>query len=327
MRQAGRYMTEYRKLRDRYPLYEMFRSPELAVEVTLQPVKAFEVDAAIIFSDILLLLKSMGLDLDYTEDTGPMIYDQLRTREDVAALRVADPEEELGFVLEAIRLVRAEIDGKVPLIGFAGAPFTLASYMIEGRSSRNCLVTKVLMYEEPRIWHLLMDKLAAAIGSYLLAQARAGAQALQLFDSWVGCLSPSDYRAYVLPYSRKVFEALRGCAVPCIHFGTGNGGLLALMREAGGDVIGADWRTSLADAWQRVGSDTGIQGNLDPAAILAPRDVLEARAREILDQASGTAGHIFNLGHGMPPTAPESAVELLVDFVHTYKPASADLSA
>jgi len=312
-------MAEYRKLRERHGLYAMFCSPELAAEVTLQPVTAFEVDAAIIFSDILLPLQYMGVELEYTEHQGPVIRNPLRSAADVAAVRVPDPEADLGCVLEAIRLARAEIAGRVPLLGFAGAPFTLASYMIEGGSSSTCLWTKRMMHQEPDAWRRLMERLSATVSRFLLAQAQAGAQGLQLFDSWAGCLSPADYRDFVYPYSRQVFRALDGAGVPLIHFGTRNGDLAPLMRQAGGDVIGVDWRTELSDAWNRVGTDVAIQGNLDPAALLAPRPFLEARTRAILDQAGGRPGHIFNLGHGMLPSAPVEAVQILVDLVHTYR--------
>ena len=320
MRQAGRYMEEYRRLRRRHGLHEMFCSPQLAAEVTLQPVQAFDLDAAIIFSDILIPLQGMGIELEFTDHKGPIIRNPVRTMAQVEALRIPDPEEDLGFVLQSIRLAREALAGSVPLIGFAGAPFTLASYLIEGVSSRDFVLTKLMMYEEPETWRDLMEKLCSTLGRYLLAQVRAGVQAVQLFDSWVGCLSPGDYRHYVLSYSKKVLDLLEGAGVPRIHFGTRSGELLAAMREAGGEVIGVDWRTTLADAWQRVGPSAGIQGNLDPVLMLAPRRVLEAGADRILDQAAGRPGHIFNLGHGILPNTPTDAVKALIDRVHSHKP-------
>jgi uroporphyrinogen decarboxylase len=317
MRQAGRYMPAYRKLRERHGLLEMFKTPDIAAEVTLQPILAFELDAAIIFADILLPLEGMGLGLEFAEHEGPKMRNPVRTAGDVDALRECDPEADLGYVLQALRMVRSAIEGKVPLIGFAGAPFTLASYAIEG-AARNFLRTKGMMYASPDLWHRLMDKLSGVITSFLLAQVRAGAQVVQLFDSWVGCLSPADYRDHVLPHSRKIFRALKETGVPSIHFGTGTADLLPLMREAGGDVIGVDWRTDLDKAWERIGPGTAIQGNLDPVALLAPRTFLEQRSREILDRIGHRPGHIFNLGHGILPPTPEDAVRALVDFVHAH---------
>ncbi len=318
MRQAGRYMPEYREIRGKYGLVEMFKTPELAVEVTLQPIKAFEVDAAIIFADILLPLEGMGIELEFVEGEGPVIHNPVRAAEEVAELRVPDPEEHLGYVLTSLRWVREELNDRVPLIGFAGAPFTLASYMIEGGASRNYLLTKSLMYEDALAWHSLMDKLVQTLSAYLLAQARAGAQVIQLFDSWVGCLCPTDYREYVQPHTRKIFEALREARIPAIHFGTGMADLLPLMHEAGGDVLGVDWRTQLDEAWNRIGPGAGIQGNLDPVTLMAPWQILQARTKEILDRAAGRAGHIFNLGHGILPTTPVDSVKALVAFVHEY---------
>lgn len=318
MRQAGRYMPEYRRIREKYGLLQMFKTPELAAEITLQPIKALPVDAAIIFADILLPLEGMGISIEFAEGEGPLIHNPVRNHSDAEALQVAHPEEALGYVLKSLQLVRAELDGQVPLIGFAGAPFTLASYMIEGGASRNYLLTKRVMYGERETWNLLMGKLTKTLIAYLLAQAQAGAQVVQLFDSWVGCLGPADYREYVQPYTRQIFEELRQAGVPAIHFGTAAGDLLPLMREAGGDVMGADWRVSLDIAWQRVGPGVGIQGNLDPVTLLAPWPVLKERAKEILDRAGGRAGHIFNLGHGILPPTPVGSVRALADFVHEY---------
>jgi uroporphyrinogen decarboxylase len=324
MRQAGRYLAEYRKIREKCGLLEMFKTPEIAVEVTLQPLKILPVDAAIIFADILLPLEPMGIALEYSKDEGPVIHNPVRTGADARALRVPDPEEELGYVLSSLRLARAELNGRVPLIGFGGAPFTLASYMIEGGTGRNYLMTKKLMYGEGETWSVLMTKVAQTISRYLLAQVKAGAQVIQLFDSWVGCLSPSDYREYVLPYSRMVFQALEEQGVLSIHFGTGTADLLPWMRQAGGDVIGVDWRTPLDDAWARVGDGAGVQGNLDPATLMAPWTVVRERAREILDRAGGRPGHIFNLGHGILPQTPVDSVKALADFVHEYTSVSRD---
>jgi uroporphyrinogen decarboxylase len=318
MRQAGRYMPEYRRIREKHALLEMFKTPQLAVEITLQPVRAFAVDAAILFADILLPLEGMGIRLDFVEGEGPVIHNPVRCREDAEALRIAEPRESLGYVIESIRALRSELNGKVPLIGFAGAPFTLASYMIEGGSSRNYVLTKKLIYGEPATWQTVMRKLASTLSAYVLAQARAGAQVIQLFDSWAGCLSPADYRDHVLPFTKPVFQSLREAGIPSIHFGTGTADLLPLMREAGGDVLGVDWRTHLDDAWVRIGSGTGIQGNLDPVTLMAPWPVLRGRAKEVLDRAARKPGHIFNLGHGILPDTPVDAVRALADFVHEY---------
>jgi uroporphyrinogen decarboxylase len=318
MRQAGRYMKAYRAIRERYSLMEMFKNPDLAAEVTLQPVRAFPVDAAIIFADILLPLEGMGIGFEFHEKHGPVMANPVRGVSDIESLRAADPEESLGFVLKRLSLVRAELDGKLPLIGFTGAPFTLAGYMIEGGSSANYLRTKQLMYHEPDAWNLLMEKLCDTLIPFLKAQVKAGAQVVQLFDSWVGCLSPSDYRRYVLPYSRRIFTELGGEGIPSIHFGTATAGLLPLMAEAGGDVIGADWRVSLETAWRAIGASRGIQGNLDPVAMFAPIEILKRKAAEVLDEAAGRPGHIFNLGHGLLPSTPEDAVKALIDFVHEF---------
>jgi uroporphyrinogen decarboxylase len=319
MRQAGRYMPEYRKVREKHPILEVVKTPELAVEVTLQPVNAFDLDAAIIFADILPPLEGMGIELAFAKGEGPVIHNPVRRPADVEALRVPPAEENVWFTLEAIRLARRELDGKVPLIGFSGAPFTLASYLIEGGSSRHYLRTKGLMYEHPAAWHTLMDKLAQLVAGYLRAQAKAGAQALQLFDSWVGALSPGDYQEYVLPYSRQVIETARSTGVPVIHFGTNTNGMLELMKEAGGDVIGVDWRINLDDARRRLGYDVAIQGNLDPVALFAPLPEIERRAADVLQRAGGRPGHIFNLGHGILPQTPVEHVAALVEFVHEWE--------
>lgn len=314
MRQAGRYMKAYRGIREKHGLMEMFKNPGIAAEVTLQPVRAFAVDAAIVFADILLPLEGMGLPFEFAP--GPVIRRPVRNRADIRALRVADPDEDLGHVLEALRMVRSELDGDVPLIGFAGAPFTLASYAIEGGSSSNYLLTKGLMYGDREAWDLLMDTFSRTILGFLKAQVRAGAQAVQIFDSWVGCLSPADYESFVLPYTRRIFDSLRQEGVPSIHFGTGTAGLLQLFASAGGDVVGVDWRTALDAAWRTIGPGAGIQGNLDPAALMAPPPVWKRKAMEVLRQAGGAPGHIFNLGHGIGPSTPEDSVRALADFVH-----------
>ncbi len=319
MRQAGRYLPEYRALRDKYDMLTMCRTPELAVEVTLQPLRRFDLDAAILFSDIMIPLRGMGIDFEIVESVGPVIANPVRDQHAADALRVIDPKRDVPFVSESIRLLRHELDDKVPLIGFAGAPFTLASYIVEGKPSRDLLLTKQLMHTNPAAWHTLMDKLTQTIVAYLRAQIDAGAQAVQLFDSWVGALSPCDYGEFVLPHSKKIFDALAATPkVPRIHFGTGTATLLELMKQAGGDVIGIDWRVPLDQAWKRLG-DVALQGNLDPAIMLTTPQVVEKHAREILAQANGQRGHIFNLGHGVLPNTPMENVQALVDFVHNHK--------
>jgi len=319
MRQAGRYMSEYRALRERYSILELIKTPDLATEVTLQPIKAFNLDAAIIFADILTLLESIGLELEFVKGDGPVIHNPIRTRVDVEALTVRPSEETLGFTLQAIRQVKNELAGKVPLIGFSGAPFTLASYAIEGGGSRNYVMAKSLMYEQPQVWHNLMEKLAVAVGDYLRAQAAAGAQVLQLFDSWIGALSPADYQEYVLPHSGRAIEiATSERDVPLIHFGTGTAGLLPLLKAAGGDVIGVDWRIDLTAAWNQLGDNVAVQGNLDPVILFAPVSEIKKQAARILDSVTGKPGHIFNLGHGILQHTPVEHVAVLVDFVHEY---------
>ena len=315
LRQAGRYLAEYRAIRARLGLLEICAQPEIAAEVTLQPVRRFGLDAAIIFADILLPIVPMGLDLAFAAGEGPVIQRPVRKESDVAALRPVDVEASLGGVLEAIRLVRAELEGRVAVIGFAGAPFTIASYVIEGGASRHFLETKRLMYGAPALWDGLMSRLTTVVADFLVAQAAAGAQVLQLFDSWVGALSPGDYRRYVLPYTRRVFDAVRASGVPSIHFGTGTATLLEAMVEAGGDVIGLDWRVPLDEGWARIGPERGVQGNLDPAALFAPKGELRARVRDVVRRAGSRPGHIFNVGHGLLPTTPPDRVQLVVDTV------------
>ncbi|MEE9219808.1 MAG: uroporphyrinogen decarboxylase [Acidobacteriota bacterium] len=318
MRQAGRYMAEYRAIRTKHSILEICSRPEIAAEVTLQPIRRFGFDAAILFADILLPLVPMGLELEFAAGEGPIFHNPVRTRADVEALRPVEPEEDLEHVLEAVRIVRRELDGKPPLIGFAGAPFTLASYAIEGRGSRNYVRTKRLMYSEPAVWHALLERFARVVADFLAAQVRAGAQAVQLFDSWVGCLSPDDYRQYVLPHSKRIFDHLAPLGVPRIHFGTGTATLLELMRQAGGDVIGVDWRVHLDAAWERLGPQVAVQGNLDPVALFAPRPELENRVRAVLEQARGRPGHIFNLGHGILPATPVENVQAVVEMVRRH---------
>lgn len=317
MRQAGRYMPEYRALREKHPFLEMVKTPELAAEVTLQPLNAFDLDAAIIFADILPPLEGMGMHLSFEAGDGPRLHDPIRSVADVDRLRTPPAEETLAFTLDAIRLVRKALDARaLPLIGFSGAPFTLAAYAIEGGGSSTYHKAKSFMMREPQAWHRLMEKLSTVVGDYLVAQALAGANVLQLFDSWVGSLSPADYREFVLPHSRSAIETARRAGVPIIHFGTDTGGMLELICAAGGDVIGVDWRIELGTAWKRLGDGVGVQGNLDPAALLAPCDALRQRARRVLDEAGGRPGHIFNLGHGIHQDTPVDHVRKLVDFVH-----------
>jgi uroporphyrinogen decarboxylase len=318
MRQAGRYMAEYRALRQNYTLLQLCRTPDLATEVTLQPIRRIEVDAAILFSDLLLPLEPMGLKFDFVSGEGPAIEQPIRTAADADRVRVVDPRETLPFTFDAIRQVKGEL-GTTPLIGFAGAPFTLASYAVEGGHSSNFALTKSFMYGEPAAWHRLADRLATVVADYLSAQIDAGVDAVQVFDSWVGALNEADYREFALPHTRKIFDAIAG-RVPTIHFGVATGAILHVLAEAGGDVIGADWRTPLDEAWARIGTGRGIQGNLDPTLLLGPRDRLLAGARDVLGRAAGRPGHIFNLGHGILPPTPIEHVQALARAVHQYRP-------
>jgi uroporphyrinogen decarboxylase len=315
MRQAGRYLPEYRAMRARHSFLDLCRNPEAAAEVTLQPVRRFPIDAAILFADILLIVEPLDVGLEFARGEGPVIQRPVRAEADVARLKPIDVGSNVGFVFETVRTVRRELPPKVALLGFAGAPFTVASYVVEGGASRDYLHTKRLMYEAPAAWHRLLEILADATATYLNGQIDAGAQAVQLFDSWVGTLAPDDYRAYVLPHTHAVIRALRP-GVPVIHFGTGTASLLPLMREAGGDVIGLDWRVDLDRAWAAVGHDVGVQGNLDPAALLAPPAVFRERVKAILARADGRPGHIFNLGHGVHQQTPPEHVQALVEMVH-----------
>ena len=315
MRQAGRYMPEYRRLRNKVPFLELCKNKALCAEVTIDAVEKIKADAAIIFSDLLLIVEPMGLGLEYAKEEGPVISSSVESGLDVERLREVEPAESLAYVFDAIRLTRASLNASIPLIGFAGAPFTLASYIIEGGSSRLFAKTKALMYRDAGVWHALMEKIVRALIKYLQGQVEAGADALQIFDSWVGCLSPSDYRAFVLPHSQRLIAAVRG-KVPVIHFGTGTATLLPEMREAGGDVIGVDHRIELDQAWKNLGYDVGIQGNLDPLVLYAKPEYIRERAQKILQQAGGRPGHIFNLGHGVLPDTPVENVCALIDCVH-----------
>ncbi len=321
MRQAGRYMKEYRALRERHSMLDLCRTPELAVEVTLQPIRRFPLDAAIIFSDLLLPLQPLGLPFDFFKGDGPRVERPIRSEADIDALSPIEPREALAHVLEAIRLTKRELDGRVPLIGFTGAPFTLASYAIEGGHSTQYAHTKALMYGNPAAWHRLCALFAETAADYLLAQVEAGADVVQLFDSWVGVLSPADYREFVLPHCRHIFDRLKPSGAPAIHFGTGTATLLPLLAEAGGEVIGADWRIPLDDAWALIGPERAIQGNLDPTLLLAPTGRLVAAADDVLRRAGGRPGHIFNLGHGILPGTSVEAVEVLANHVHAFKAA------
>jgi len=326
MRQAGRYMAEYRAIREKHTLIEICKTPELALTVTLQPLR-LGVDAAILFADILLLLEPMGAPFSFEKGEGPVIHAPVREKADIDRLRVIDPEEGLGYVLEAVRLIRRELEGKTPLIGFAGAPFTIASYLVEGGRSSDYFRTKQLMWGEPEAFSLLMSKIAEVTRRYLRAQVEAGAQAVQLFDSWAGALSPADYKEHVAPHVRHILSDLETTGVPVIHFGTNTATLLEAQRDAGGTVIGVDFRTPLGEAWKRIGYDRGIQGNLDPLLLCAPRDVAAKRARAILAEAGGRPGHIFNLGHGIVPQTPVDNVQAMVDVVHSFSASEAGRSA
>ncbi|MEM1030358.1 MAG: uroporphyrinogen decarboxylase [Myxococcota bacterium] len=319
MRQAGRYMAEYREIRKRHTLLEICAQPELATEVTLQPMR-LGVDAAILFADILLVLTPMGVPFSFEKGEGPVVHEPVRTRADIDRLRVFEAEEGLPHVLEAVRLIRRELDGKTPMIGFAGAPFTVASYLVEGGKSRDYARTKKLMWEAPEAFSELMGKVAEVVRRYLRAQVDAGAQAIQLFDSWVGSLSVADYVTHVQPHVRHILADVATMGVPVIHFGTGTGHLLTHQRDAGGTVIGVDWRTPMSEARTRLGDGVALQGNLDPLLLLAPPEVTVRRARDILQEVDGAPGHIFNLGHGITPPTPVDTVKAVVDAVHDFSP-------
>jgi uroporphyrinogen decarboxylase len=318
MRQAGRYMAEYRAIREKYSLLEICYHPELAAEVTLQPVRALGVDAAILFADILLPAIPLGVGLEFAKGEGPILKNPVRTLADVQNLKPVDPETDLGYVMDALKILRGELKD-TPLIGFCGAPFTVASYIVEGGASRDFLKTKTMMYSDPQTWHALMEKLSTVLTDYLLAQIRAGAQAVQVFDSWVGALSPADYVEFVQPYSRRILQAAQQTGIPVIHFGTGATTLLPAMKAAGGTVLGLDWRLPLDDGWNLLGQDVAIQGNLDPTVLFAPRPEIKKRVDDILRRAAGRPGHIFNLGHGILQNTPVDSVKAVVDMVHEYQ--------
>ncbi|MBW3612898.1 MAG: uroporphyrinogen decarboxylase [Chloroflexi bacterium] len=314
MRQAGRCLADYRKLRETYPILTLAKTPELCAEVTVMPVDAFGVDAAVLFADIMLPLEPMGVSLEIQPEVGPIIHAPIRSRADVDRLRLIEPEGEVAFVMDAIRLVRRELDGRTAVIGFSGSPFTLACYLVEGRPSRDYAIAKAFMFGEPEAWHALMEKLATVVVRYLNAQIAAGVHVVQLFDSWVGGLSPADYTEYVQPHVARIFDELRGA--PTIHFGTGTASLLEAMADAGGDLIGVDHRQALDVAWDRIGHKRGIQGNLDATRVLAGYDPMAAGARDVLRRAANRPGHVFNLGHGVLPDSDPGLLRRLVDLVH-----------
>lgn len=318
MRQAGRYLPEYRAVRDKLSFLDLCRDSESAAEVTVNTVRRLGVDAAIIFADILLPLLPMGLGLTFEKGEGPSVAHPIRTAADVDRLPVVNPAESLAYVAKTIRLVRADLQNVCPVIGFAGAPFTVASYAVEGGSSRNFVETKTLMYREPHVWAALMNYVADLTAEYLKMQIDAGADAVQLFDSWVGCLSPADYAQFVLPYTKRVVDAL-GDRVPIIYFGTMTGSLLPLMKQSGAGVIGLDWRVDLKESWNDLGHDVAVQGNFDPVKLFADPAYVRKEARAILERAEGRPGHIFNLGHGVLPGTPVDSVLALIDAVHEYR--------
>jgi uroporphyrinogen decarboxylase len=317
MRQAGRYLPQYRKIRQKHDIISICKNPELCAEVTTLPVKALGVDAAIMFADIMLPLEGMGVQFEIKEGIGPIVKHPIRSKKQAVAVGEFNAQSAVPFILDAIRLAKEKVDG-IPLIGFCGGPFTLASYLIEGHPTRDFTSTKTVMYRDRETWRILLDKLTVAMSAYLQAQVLAGVDAVQLFDSWIGCLSVQDYHEYVLPYSRRIFKDLEGSHVPRIHFGTGTSALLEEMKEAGGDVFGVDWRIPIDAAWNRFGHDVAIQGNLDPATLLADLHLIKSRAKDILTRTKDVPGHIFNLGHGVLADTPvENAVEL-VKFVHSF---------
>ena len=313
MRQAGRSLPEYREIRKRFGLFEICRQPELCADVTLQPVRAHGVDAAVLFADIMLPVLGMGIDVELVEGVGPVVREPIASLAQVERLRVPEPEEAVPFVLETVRIVRGELENDRALVGFAGGPFTVAGYLIEGKPSREFVKTKTCMYAAPEVWHALMEKLADTFAAYLAAQARAGADVVQLFDSWVGALSVEDYREFVAPYSARILAAVD---VPTIHFGTGATHLLGDLTAVGGDVIGLDWRIPIDVGWELVGSGRGVQGNLDPTLLLGPWERVEDAAGRIVDAVAGRRGHVFNLGHGVLPATDPADLRRLVELVH-----------
>jgi uroporphyrinogen decarboxylase len=318
MRQAGRVLPEYRAVRGALSLLEICRRPDVCAEVTLQPVRRFGVDAAILFADIMHPLIGAGIDLDIVDGVGPVIAHPVRSLQDVERLRALMPAVDLPYVLESIRIIKGELGARTPLIGFTGAPFTLAAYLIEGKSSRDFARTKAMMYSDPVAWHALMERLSDNVIAFLRAQRAAGADAIQLFDSWIGCLSPADYRHYVRPHVQRIFSELKPTSAPLIHFGVNTATLLSDMKDDGASVIGVDWRINLADAWNIIGHDKSIQGNLDPTVLLGSANVIAREVDAVLDAAAGRPGHIFNLGHGLLPQTPLDAVEIAIERVHAY---------
>ncbi|HMA25458.1 MAG TPA: uroporphyrinogen decarboxylase [Gemmatimonadaceae bacterium] len=318
MRQAGRVLPEYRAIRQDRTLLEICRWPDLCAEVTLQPLRRFNLDAAILFADIMHPLIGAGVDLDIVDGAGPIIHSPVRSHQDLAALQPLVPEESLSFVFDTIRILKSDLGDRVPLIGFSGAPFTLASYLIEGKASRDFVHTKAMMYSAPDLWHALMQRLTEMVIAYLHAQREAGVDALQLFDSWVGCLAPRDYQRFVRPYLRRIFAALAPSGAPVIHFGVNTATLLHLMKDEGADAIGVDWRIPLDDAWAIIGDDLAIQGNLDPAVLFGTPEFIAREVGDVLARAGGRPGHVFNLGHGLLPTTPLDGVERTVDCVRAH---------
>jgi uroporphyrinogen decarboxylase len=316
MRQAGRYMAEYRTLRARHSLLDICRTPDLATEVTLQPIRRLDVDAASLYSDLLLPLEPMGLPFDFIKGEGPQLERPINTADDIDRLKTFEPREALAHVLQAIRQIQSELRGRVPLIGFAGAPFTLASYAIEGGHSNNFAKTKALMYGNADAWHRLCGRLADIVADYLVAQIEAGVNAVQVFDSWVGTLSAVDYREFAFPHTRRIFAAIAG-RVPTIHFGTGTATILSELADAGGDVIGVDWRVPIDDAWEQIGGERAVQGNLDPTLLLGPPARMFQQTDDVLARVAGRPGHIFNLGHGILPSTPVEHVQMLAQYVHS----------
>jgi len=319
MRQAGRYMPEYREIRKHHTILEICKRPDLAAQVTLQPIEVLDVDAAIIFADLLLPLEPMGLKLKFVAGEGPVIENPVRDSNDIDSLSISNTDD-LGYVAESIQLAVKALAGRVPLIGFVGAPFTMASYMIEGGPSRNFLRTKTMMYRDETMWRRLMGKLVDVLGPFALSQVAAGARAIQVFDSWVGALGPDDYVRYVAPYSRALIERIRSAGVPVIHFGTGAGGYFKELHAAGGDVIGVDWRVNIDQAWMDISYRSAIQGNLDPAVLFAPIPELKLRIHELLKRTGSRPGHIFNTGHGILPETPVDHVKAAVQIVREFRP-------
>jgi len=319
MRQAGRYMKQYRDIRAKHSILAICKRPELAAQVTLQPIEVLDVDAAIIFADLLLPVEPMGLKLEFVAGEGPVIENPVRTTNDVDSLSISNTDD-LGYVGEAIRIVAAALAGRIPVIGFVGAPFTMASYMIEGGPTRTFLRTKKMMYRDETLWRRLMGKIVDVLGPFALMQVAAGARAIQVFDSWVGALGADDYVRYVAPYSRALIERIRTSGVPVIHFGTGTGGFFRELHAAGGDVIGIDWRVNIDQAWMDISYRSAIQGNLDPAVLFAPLPELRSRVHELLRRTGSRPGHIFNLGHGILPDTPVDHVKAVVGYVREFKP-------